>query len=126
MGDEVLSELVKCNNRPLQQPWNKQYSMPSLLNPPLPPSAPTANNLRSVESQIREAILRTKNHKRIQNNNNVLPPFSSSFSGEFGPSLLDELDRIATQRDGFNSSVDLVSLVLDNKVNIGLLNDKDG
>lgn len=126
MGDEVLSELVKRNNRPLQQPWNKQYSMPSLLNPPLPPSAPTANNLRSVESQIREAILRTKNHKRIQNNNNVLPPFSSSFSGEFGPSLLDELDRIATQRDGFNSSVDLVSLVLDNKVNIGLLNDKDG
>ncbi|KAI7886558.1 hypothetical protein K492DRAFT_203095 [Lichtheimia hyalospora FSU 10163] len=108
MGDEVLSELVKRNNRPSQQRWDKNHPIPSLLNPPLPPSAPTANNLRSVESQIREAMLRTRNQKRTQNNNNVLPPFSSSsFSGEFGSSLLDELDRIATQRDGSNSSIDL-------------------
>lgn len=130
LGDEVLTELVKRNNRSPQQRWDRNRPMPSLLHPPLPPSAPTANNLRSVESQIREAILRTKNHKRTQNNDNVLPPFSSSsLAGEFGSSLLDELDRITAHRDGLNnSSMDhLVSWLRRGKqCNIGLLNVKDG
>lgn len=107
LGDEVLTELVKRNNRSPQQRWDRNRPMPSLLHPPLPPSAPTANNLRSVESQIREAILRTKSHKRTQHNDTVLPPFSSSsLAGEFGSSLLDELDRITAHRDGFNGSMD--------------------
>lgn len=130
LGDEVLTELVKRNNRSSQQRWDRNRPIPSLLHPPLPPSAPTANNLRSVESQIREAILRTKNHKRTQNNDNVLPPFSSSsLAGEFGSSLLNELDRITAHRDGLNnSSMDhLVSWLRRGKqCNIGLLNDKDG